>query len=57
MFYCLRSLTSKEVVEFLSPEVFKKCGDVALKDMISGDEHSGVGLMVALDDLRCLSQL
>ena len=35
-------------------EVFKKCGDVALRDMASW--HVGDGLMVALDDLSGLFQ-
>jgi len=32
--------------------VFKNCGDVALRDMVSG--HVGDGLTVGLDDLRGL---
>ena len=36
-------------MESLSLEVFKKCVDVALRDIISG--HSGNGLMVGCDDL------
>ena len=31
------------------PGVFKKCVDVALRDMVSG--HGGDGLTVGLDDL------
>jgi len=42
------------VVESLSLKVFKKCGDVTLRDVVS--EHNGEGLMVGLD-LRCLFQL
>jgi len=42
----------REVVEFL--EAFKKCGDVALRDVVSG--HGGDGLMVGLHDLRGLFQ-
>ena len=38
----------------LSLEVFKKCVDVALRDMVS--KHGGDGLMVGLDDLRGLFQ-
>ncbi len=37
-----------------SLEVFQSCGDVALRDMVSG--HGGGGLMVGLGDLRGLSQ-
>ena len=35
-------------------EAFKKCGDVALRDVVSG--HGGDGLMVGLDNLRGLFQ-
>jgi len=42
-------------VETQSLEVFKKRGDVALRDMVS--EHGGEGLMVVHDDLRGLFQL
>ena len=37
-----------------SLEVFKECGDVALRDVVSG--HGGDGLMVGLDDLSGLFQ-
>jgi len=37
-----------------SLEVFKKCVDVVLRDLVSG--HSGDGLTVGLDDLRGLLQ-
>jgi len=43
---------AQKVMELLSLEVFKNCGDVALRDMASG--HGGVGLMVGLGDLRGL---
>ena len=42
------------VVKSLSPELFEKCGVVALRDVVSG--HGGVGLMAVLDDLRGLFQ-
>jgi len=38
----------------LSLEVFKNCGDVVLRDVVSG--HGGDGLMVKLDDLSGLFQ-
>ena len=44
----------REVGNSLSLKVFKKHGDVALRDMFSG--HGGDGLMVGLDELRGLSQ-
>ena len=37
-----------------SLEVFKKCGDVALRVIVSG--HGGYGLMVRLEDLSGLFQ-
>ena len=43
-----------EVVELLSQKVFKKCVDVALRDMVSG--HGDDRLMIRLDDLRDLFQ-
>ena len=44
----------RQLVGSLSLEVFKSCGDVALKDLVSG--HGGNGLVVGLDDLRGLFQ-
>ena len=44
----------REVVVSLSLKVFKKCGDGAVRDVVSG--HAGDGLRVALDDLRSLFQ-
>ena len=41
-------------MESLSLEVFNKCVDVALRDVVSG--HGGDGLMVGVDDLKGLSQ-
>lgn len=35
-------------------EAFEKCGDVALRDMVSG--HGGDGLVVGLDGLSGPSQ-
>jgi len=40
----------REVVESPFLEVSHNCGDVALRDMVSG--HVGNGLMVGLDDIR-----
>ena len=40
--------------ESLSLEVFKKHGDVMLRDVVSG--HGGDGLIVGLDELRGLFQ-
>ena len=44
----------RDVVESLSLEVFKKCGDVTVTAVVSG--HGGDGLTVGLDDLRGLFQ-
>ena len=38
-----------------SLEVFQDCGDVAVRDVVSG--HGGVGLMVGLNYLSGLSEL
>lgn len=45
---------AREVMEPLTLEVFKNCGDVALSGMVSG--HGGHGVMVGLDDLSSLFQ-
>ena len=44
----------REVVQSPSLGVFKKHGDVALRDVVSG--HGGGGLGVGLDGLRGLFQ-
>ena len=41
-------------MESLSLAVFKKCADVALRDVVSG--HGGDGLMVGLGNLSGLFQ-
>ena len=43
-----------EVVQSPSLEVFRNCGDVALRDVVSG--HGGGGLMVGHGDLSGLFQ-
>ena len=42
----------KEVVESPSLEVFRSCGDVTLRDVVS--RHGGDGSMVGLGDLSGL---
>ena len=44
----------RDVVESPSLGVFRNCGDVALRVMISG--HGGDGLMAGLSDLNDLFQ-
>lgn len=40
----------RELVELLSLELFKNCGDVVLRNMVSG--HGGDGSVVGLDELN-----
>jgi len=47
-------LLPREVMESPSLEVFKKHGDMALRDVVSG--HDGDELVVGLDDFRGLFQ-
>ena len=44
----------RDVVDSPFLQVYKKCVDVALRDIVSG--HSGDGLIVGLDDLSGLFQ-
>jgi len=44
----------RETVESPSLELFVKCGDVTLRDMVSN--HGGYGLTVGLDSRRGLFQ-
>jgi len=44
----------REMVESLFLEMFRNCGDVALKDMVSG--HAEGGPMVGMDDLSDVLQ-
>lgn len=46
---------SKEMVESLTLELFRRRVDVALRDMVSS--HGSDGLMVELDDIRGLFHL
>jgi len=49
-----RKTQGREVAELLSLQVFKKHGDMVLKDVVSG--HGGNGFTVGLDGLSGLSQ-
>jgi len=49
------SRLSWEVMESLSLDVFKNCGDMSLRVIVSG--HGGNGLVAERNDLRDLSQL